>query len=160
LSTEVQAVLYSGIVKFGWSTGSYPFKQRRAGTMMTIQTHQKINRECFGTPVYLEEGSSRVELLAIKSMAVDEKGLVHGGYIFGLADYAAMIAVNHPNVVLGASEVKFLKPVRTGETVIATATAEARQGKKQMVSVTVARKEEIVFSGSFTCFVLDRHVLA
>lgn len=128
--------------------------------MMTIQTHQKINQECFGIPVYLEEGASRVELHTVGSMAVDDTGLVHGGYIFGLADYAAMIAVNHPNVVLGSSEVKFLKPVRSGETVIATATAEDRQGKKQIVAVSVTRKEEIVFSGSFTCFVLDKHVLA
>ncbi len=128
--------------------------------MMTIQTHQGINRECFGTPVYLEEGISRVELLAIDSMAVDETGLVHGGFIFGLADYAAMIAVNHPNVVLGSSDVKFLNPVRAGETVIATAIAEALQGKKQIVAVTVTRNDEMVFSGSFTCFVLDKHVLA
>ena len=128
--------------------------------MMTIQTHQGINRECFGTPVHLEEGISRVELLTIGSMAVDETGLVHGGHIFGLADYAAMIAVNHPNVVLGSSEVKFLKPVRAGETVIATATAEARQGKKQIVAVTVTRNNDVVFSGTFTCFVLDKHVLA
>jgi uncharacterized protein (TIGR00369 family) len=128
--------------------------------MMTIQTHQGINRECFGIPVDLEEGVSRVDLQTTRSMAVDETGLVHGGYIFGLADYAAMIAVNHPNVVLGSSEVKFLKPVRAGETVIATATAETRQGKKQIVVVTVMRDGEAVFSGSFTCFVLDRHVLS
>ena len=128
--------------------------------MMIIQTHQGINRECFGTPVYLEEGASRVELLTNRSMAVDETGLVHGGYIFGLADYAAMIAVNHPNVVLGSSDVKFSKPVRAGETVIATATAEARQGKKQIVAVSVTRNKEVVFSGSFTCFVLDKHVLS
>jgi uncharacterized protein (TIGR00369 family) len=128
--------------------------------MLTIQTHQGINRECFGTPVYLEEGTSRVELLTISSMAVDETGLVHGGYIFGLADYAAMIAVNHPNVVLGSSDVKFLKPVRAGQMVVAEATAEVRQGRKQIVAVTVTRNDEIVFSGSFTCFVLDKHVLA
>lgn len=127
--------------------------------MMTIRTHQAINQEHFGTPTHLEEGASRVELLTKKSMAVDDTGLVHGGYIFGLADYAAMIAVNHPNVVLGAAEVKFLKPVRAGETVIAAATAEARQGKKQIVAVTVTRNEEVVFSGYFTCFVLDQHVL-
>ena len=128
--------------------------------MMTIQTHQRINRECFGIPVHLEKGASRVELLTNSSMAVDESGLVHGGYIFGLADYAAMIAVNHPNVVLGSSDVKFLKPVRVGETVIATASAEARQGKKQIVTVSVTRNDDVVFSGSFACFVLDKHVLA
>ena len=128
--------------------------------MLAIQTHQGIDRECFGTPVYLEEGVSRVELRTTRSMSVDETGLVHGGYIFGLADYAAMIAVNHPNVVLGSSEVKFLKPVRAGETVIAEATAEAGQGKKQRVAVTVRRDDAVVFSGTFACFVPDRHVLS
>jgi len=128
--------------------------------MLAIQTHQGIDRECFGIPVYLEEGVSRVELRTTRSMSVDETGLVHGGYIFGLADYAAMIAVNHPNVVLGSSEVKFLKPVRAGETVIAEATAEAGQGKKQRVAVTVRRDDAVVFSGTFACFVPDRHVLS
>ena len=128
--------------------------------MQPIQTHGKICRECFGTPVALEEGLSRVELVTGPGMAVDETGLVHGGYVFGLADYAAMIAVNHPNVVLGASEVKFLKPVRAGETVTATANVTSCQGRKHMVSVTVLRNEETVFTGSFTCFVLERHVLA
>ena len=44
--------------------------------MVTIQTHQAISREHFGTPVYLEAGSSRVELLTNKTMAVDETGLI------------------------------------------------------------------------------------
>jgi acyl-coenzyme A thioesterase PaaI-like protein len=44
-------------------------------------------------------------------MAADQRGLVHGGFTFGLADYAAMVAVNDPNVVLGAAEVRFLAPV-------------------------------------------------
>jgi acyl dehydratase len=41
-----------------------------------------------------------------------------------------MIAVNHPNVVLGAAEVKFLKPVKAGETVIAEAKVKKRKVKK------------------------------
>jgi uncharacterized protein (TIGR00369 family) len=92
-------------------------------------------------------------------MAVDDFGLVHGGFIFGLADYAAMIAVNHPNVVLGAADVKFLKPVKIEETVIAEATVQERSGKKHIVSVTVKKGEETVFEGTFTCFVLKEHVL-
>ena len=93
-------------------------------------------------------------------MAADPSGLVHGGFIFGLADYAAMIAVNHPNVVLGAADVKFLKPVEIGALVIAEARVQEVQGKKHWVAVTVTRQEETVFQGMFTCFVLDRHILA
>lgn len=127
---------------------------------MNINTHQQIDAHLCGVPLTVEPDFSRVELKTDDAMKVDHLGLVHGGFIFGLADYAAMIAVNDPNVVLGAAEVKFLKPVRMGETVVAEARVTLKKGKKQMVSVTVARNDETVFTGEFACFVLEKHVLA
>ena len=126
---------------------------------MNIITHELIDRELCGTPLKVSEGYSQVEMTTIERMAVDDPGLVHGGFIFGLADYAAMIAINHPNVVLGGSQVRFLKPVKTGERVVAEARVEDASGKKQEVQVVVRRDETAVFEGTFTCFVLDRHVL-
>ena len=70
-----------------------------------------------------------------------------------------MIAVNHPHVVLGASDVKFLKPVRVGDTVLAQAQVREVEGKKYSVSVSVTKDAQVVFQGTFTCFVLDKHVL-
>ncbi len=90
---------------------------------------------------------------------MDDKGLTHGGFVFGLADYAAMVAVNHPNVVLGAANVKFLKPVKVGDTLAATATKQEASGKKQVIKVEVLRGDVLVFTGDFTCFVLEKHVL-
>ena len=126
---------------------------------MNIQTHQKISRSLCGQPVAVEAGYSRVEMETRTDMAVDELGLVHGGFVFGQADYAAMIAVNDPNVVLGAAEVKFLKPVEAGATTIAEARVTEVSGKKQIVDVTVKLGEMPVFEGRFTCFVLAKHVL-
>jgi uncharacterized protein (TIGR00369 family) len=126
---------------------------------MEIVTHQAIEQTLCGRPVQVEPGLSRVEFVATPAMAVDDSGLVHGGFVFGLADYAAMIAVNHPNVVLGAADVKFLKPIVMGETVVAQARVEQIQGKKHWVAVSVVKQEEIIFQGMFTCFVLDNHVL-
>ena len=126
---------------------------------MNILTHQKINHELCGQPLAVEEGYSRVELKTTPHMAVDDFKLVHGGFIFGLADYAAMIAVNHPNVALGAADVKFLKPVKVNETVIAEAKVTEQAGKKQVVPVSVKRGDDVVFEGTFTCFVLEKHVL-
>jgi acyl-coenzyme A thioesterase PaaI-like protein len=93
-------------------------------------------------------------------MRADASGLIHGGFVFGLADYAAMVAVNHPNVVLGAAETKFLKPVQVGDQLQAEAHIQERQGKKIFVAVTVRRASEEIFQGLFTCFVPPRHVLA
>ena len=127
---------------------------------MNIHTHEKIDQTLCGKPLQVDAGYSRVELTPSASMVADDSGLVHGGFIFGLADYAAMIAVNHPNVVLGAADVKFLKPVKVGDTVVAEARVSEQTGKKRIVPVTVVRTDEPVFEGTFTCFVLDRHVLA
>ncbi len=126
---------------------------------MEILTHLTINNTLCGKVLSVEKDRSRVGLRTIPEMAVDQKGLVHGGFIFGLADYAAMIAVNDPNVVLGAADVKFLKPVKVGDEVEASAQVLKKDGKKHAVAVTVKHQDILVFEGNFTCVVPDRHVL-
>jgi len=126
---------------------------------MEIQTHKLISQEFCGTPLVVEKGYSKVELKTSDKMIVDETGLIHGGFLFGLADYAAMIAVNHPNVVLGGAQVKFIKPVKNNKTILAEAVVESSEGKKQNVTVTITNDKEIIFQGMFTCFVLEKHVL-
>ncbi len=126
---------------------------------MKIVTHRQIDQTLCGKSLFVEGGNSQVELLTTPQMAADEQGLVHGGFIFGAADYAAMIAVNHPHVVLGASDVKFLKPVRVGETVMVKARVQEVKGKKYWVAVSVTKDGDEIFQGMFTCFVLDKHVL-
>ena len=127
---------------------------------MNIQTHHRINQKLCGTPVRLEPGYCEVELVPGEEMAADDFGLVHGGFVFGMADYAAMLAVNDPNVVLGAAEVRFLKPCRRGERLVGEARVKEEKGKKRMVEVVVKGGGETVFEGNFTCFVLEQHVLA
>jgi uncharacterized protein (TIGR00369 family) len=128
--------------------------------VMDIRTHTKIDQALCGTPEDVSENYARVRMTATSRMAVDDSGLVHGGFIFGLADYAAMLAVNHPNVVLGAADVRFLKPVKPEETLIAVAQAMQADKKKNVVEVAVFREDEKIFTGRFDCFVLDKHVLA
>jgi uncharacterized protein (TIGR00369 family) len=127
---------------------------------MQILTHNLIDTKLCGRPVFVEDGASRVELHTNDVMAVDTQGLVHGGFIFGLADHAAMIAVNDPNVVLGSAQMKFIKPVRAGQTVTAEAKTITVEGKRHTVSVAAFVGETKVFEGEFKCFVLDAHVLA
>jgi uncharacterized protein (TIGR00369 family) len=126
---------------------------------MEPRTHLHADSRFCGTAVELEEGSARVALEVIDSMIVDAQGLVHGGFVFSLADYAAMLAVNEPNVVLGAAETRFLKPVRRGDHLIASAQTIDAVGRKHQVRVEATVNSEKVFEGTFTCFVLERHVL-
>ncbi len=127
---------------------------------MDIITHNKIDQSLCGTPILVEKKRCLIELITTQNMIADDSGLVHGGFIFGLADYAAMLAVNHPNVVLGSSEVKFLKPVKLNEKVIAEAIIDTDEGKKRIADVKVKRDDVIVFEGKFICFVLPEHILS
>ncbi|NPA47687.1 MAG: PaaI family thioesterase [Thermococci archaeon] len=123
------------------------------------KTHPLASKRLVGVPVRIEEGRAEVVLRAIDEMAVDEYGLVHGGFTFGVADYAAMLAVNEPNVVIWKAECTFTKPVRVGDEMRAVAEVEEREGKRRVVSVTVRTAKGVVFEGRFTCYVPDNHVL-
>lgn len=126
---------------------------------MNARTHQRIDRALVGELVELGEGAATCELETSAAMAADERGLVHGGFVFGLADYAAMLAVNDSNVVLGAAETRFIAPVEVGQRVTARAEITAAAGKKRIVEVRCQVAGAEVLAGTFTCFVLDRHVL-
>jgi len=126
---------------------------------MEIKTHQRIDQTLSGTPVKLEPGRALVRLRTDERMVADDFGLIHGGFIFSLADYAAMLAVNEETVVLAKAEVKFLKPVRLGDEILAEAEVKEVEGKKRKVSVEVKREEEVVFTGEFLCVVPEKHVL-
>ncbi len=126
---------------------------------MQSNTHLQASPQWVGEVVELASGKAVARLETRREMVVDEHSLVHGSFAFGLADYAAMLAVNDPNVVLGAAETRFLAPVKCGETMLACATVVEDKGKKRIVSCSVST-DRIVFEGTFTCFVLEKHVLA
>ena len=127
---------------------------------MTPNTHPRISEALVGAVVELSEGRAVARLTATGVMAADERGLTHGGFTFGLADYAAMLAVNDPNVVLGGADCRFLAPVTTGQTMVARAEITQTKGKKRVVDATVEVDGKAVFTGTLTCFVLEQHVLA
>ena len=126
---------------------------------MDLKTHRKASPRLVGRAVSFEVGVEAVaELETGDEMAVDEHGLVHGGFTFSLADYAAMIAVNHPNVVLGGADCRFVAPVKAGETMVARASVKGVEGGRRDVEVEVSVGEKRVFEGIFKCYVLDKHV--
>ena len=122
-------------------------------------THLEIDRSLCGEPVSLTDGGAVTRFTATKAMAVDDRGLVHGGFVFGLVDYAAMLAVNDPNVVLGSAEVKLVAPVKVGDVVTASAVRTEQKGRKHVLEVGATVEGKKVLEGTMTAFVLDRHVL-
>lgn len=127
---------------------------------MELNTHLAIDTILNGKVIELREGYAKVELTTTDVMRADEQGLVHGGFAFGAADYAAMAAVNDPHVVLAKSETKFLAPVRVGQIVMFEANITESNGAKHTVEVTGHIRDKKVFVGIFYTVVLNQHVLS
>jgi acyl-coenzyme A thioesterase PaaI-like protein len=127
---------------------------------MQLNTHLKIDQSCNGTVSKLREDYAKITLKTTSIMIVDDKGLIHGGFIFGAADFTAMAAVNHPFVVLAKSEVKFLAPVKEGEIVTFEGRVIEKEGNRATVEVVAMVEENSVFKGRFYTATLEKHVLS
>ncbi|MDD5400024.1 MAG: hotdog domain-containing protein [Sulfurimonas sp.] len=124
-----------------------------------LKTHERINQDLCGEIEKLETGYIELKLVTNHDMIADSKNLIHGGFIFSAADYAAMAAVNEKNVVLVASDCQFLSPVKFGDIVNFVAKVRHKEGRKRNVHVTGHVLEIKVFEGEFKTVVTDRHVL-
>lgn len=127
---------------------------------MTLNTHLKIDQTLNGKVTTLKKGYAKVSLQTSAIMIADEQGLVHGGFIFGAADFTAMAAVNDPFVVLAKSETKFLAPVKEGELVTFEGHITEEKGNRATVEVVGSVAEKKVFLGTFYTATLDKHVLS
>ena len=126
---------------------------------MELKTHLKFNPK-FGRLVEITENGAKVVLETTEEMAVDEEGLVHGGFTFGAADFCAMASVNEPFVVLvKATNCEFLAPVKVGDVVEFEGEILMKEKRKVEVKVVGTLNEIKVFEGLFSCVILDKHVL-
>jgi len=127
---------------------------------LDIKTHRLIDTNLCGEPVEIKSDRyAKVRLNTTDDMKVDDKGLIHGGFIFGAADYCAMICVNHPNVVLASSHVKFLKPSKVGDVLYFEARVLKKEDRKRIVKVIGYRQDKPIFEGEFLCVITEKHVL-
>lgn len=124
-----------------------------------IKTHEKINQELNGEITLLENGYVETLLTTTSDMLADKVGLIHGGFVFAAADYAAMLAVNERNVVLVGSECQFLSPVKFHDEVVFKARVRHKEGRKRNINVKGFVLEIKVFEGEFKTVVTERHVL-
>lgn len=127
--------------------------------MEPIRTHVKADPHWVGAVTSHAAGTACAALETRAEMAVDDRGLVHGSFVFGVMDLAAMVAVNHPHVVLGGTSMRLLAPVRVGDRVEAEAKGGGGDARKREVHVTARVDGREVAKGTFSCFVLERHVL-
>jgi acyl-CoA thioesterase len=95
--------------------------------------------------VQAAEGTAVVRM-RVTSQMVNGYDIVHGGYLFMLADTAFACACNsHGAVTVAAgAEISFVTSARLGDELVATATMRTRYGRNGIYDVTVQRGDEII----------------
>jgi len=126
---------------------------------VVLDTHLRINHALSGEIVKMEDGYVEVLLTTIPEMLADDIGLIHGGFIFSAADFAAMAAVNEKNVVLVASDCQFLSPVKIRDEVLFVARVRHKEGRKRNIHVVGHVLDIKVFEGEFKTVITEKHVL-
>jgi acyl-CoA thioesterase len=89
-----------------------------------------------------EIGPGRASLhMRVTSSMVNGHGIVHGGYLFLLADAAFACASNTrgPIALAQSAQITFLQPAAAGEGLLAEAIERTRQGRIGVYDVTVRR---------------------
>lgn len=94
----------------------------------------------------LEVGAGRaVAVLTVEERHLNGHGIVHGGYLFMLADTAMAFASNAGvPAVASHAEIDFLRPVRRGAELVAEAVERARAGRSGLWDVTVRDGDGVV----------------
>lgn len=125
-----------------------------------LVTHYNINQSLTGTLEELEEGYAKVHFTATEDMVVDRRGMIHSGFIFGAANYAAMAAVNVSTAILAVSKTNFLAPLSVNDEAVFEATALQKDTRKRTIMVIGYFNNIKFFEGEFTVVVLEHHPLS
>lgn len=93
-----------------------------------------------------------------KQMISDESNLIHSGFIFNAANYAAMCLVNQPHAITIGAEVEFLAPVEFEQEMMFLATIKQSNAKKFEISVKGTLLDIKIFESVFHIAVFDKQL--
>jgi len=113
-------------------------------------------REIVGELVDVELGKSAISVLEVTpDMAFERSGIMRGHYIFAQADSLALAVIDARRVVTGIANLKFKRPARVGEKLVAKAQVLRVKGNKSVVLVETRANGEEVFRAKFLMFALN-----
>ncbi|HAI21991.1 MAG TPA: transcription factor FapR [Clostridiales bacterium UBA8153] len=114
-------------------------------------------KEIVGELVDLQPGKSAVSILeTTRDMAFERSGVIRGHYIFAQADSLAIALVASDTVLTGLANVKFQRPARVDERLVARAEVIRQLRSRASVVLVVTRAAgQQLFRGKFTVFALE-----
>ena len=125
-----------------------------------LKIPKKLRSSFTGDIVELEDGYVKTKFEPTDEMVIDDYKLIHNGFIFNAADFAAMVAVNNPYLVIITSNTKFLAPIELGNVVDFEAKVVHKYARKREIKVIGTVSDIKVFEGLFLVVILDQHILS
>ncbi|MDO7252434.1 PaaI family thioesterase [Helicobacter cappadocius] len=115
----------------------------------------KIDTSLCGELTSLSKNSAQSVFIPKESMISDEN-MIHNGFVFNAASYAALCAINRKNSIIIGSEVKFFAPIELGHEIIFQANAIQSESKKTEVKVEGFLLDIKIFDGTFYVVIFDK----
>jgi len=124
-----------------------------------LRTHNRIRGDLCGRVVELKPGYAKISLKTTSEMIADEKGMIHSGFLFCAADFAAMACINDPYVFPLSGNVNFLTPVKNGDIIIFEAFEKYQNEKKREIEVKATLDDIKILTANFTALIFQEHIL-
>ncbi|KEA46627.1 PaaI family thioesterase [Campylobacter mucosalis] len=123
-----------------------------------IKTSPNLKLALSGVVTKLEKNHVKTRLFTTLEMVSDSEGLIHSGFIFSAANYAALTSINEVNCVTINARINFFGPVKLGDVVEFEANAFFDESRKRDVRVIGRIKDIKIFEGTFQLVVLEEHI--
>lgn len=123
-----------------------------------LQVCTSMPSSIVGELVELYRNKAIVRFRPNERMIMDESKMIHAGFVFNAASFAAMAAINKKYSVLIASDVKFLAPIELGHEITFKAQAIQSDTKKCEVKVEGFLLDIKIFDSLFHIAVFDKKI--
>jgi acyl-coenzyme A thioesterase PaaI-like protein len=131
-------------------------RTRRLAKEATNKVRSVETGEVIGDLIHVKLGQEGISVLETdKDMAFRRTSIVRGHHIFAQANSLAVALVDAEIALTGTAIVKYLRPVKAGERLVAKAEILSRSGRRHVVKVTTQIGHEDVFAGEFTVFAVE-----
>lgn len=116
---------------------------------------KEIDANLCGELLGFGHNKAKVRFVPNEKMKIDSR-LIHSGFIFSSASFAAMAALNKKNSLVIGADIKFLAPIEIGHEIIFKAIALQDDTKKCEVKVEGFLLDIKIFYGMFYIAVFDK----
>lgn len=114
-------------------------------------------REVVGELIDIRLNQSGISILDIEEdMVLERSQIARGHYLFAQANSLAVAIIDAPLVLTGSARVRYKRPVKLGDRVVAKARVKVQRGNTYLVSVYSYVGNDIVFKGQFIVMALNK----